>query len=227
MKKIGFVLLYAVVFVSAFAKTESLGSFGFQYGSYWEKATKPEGTSRVWIGSPGLFFNSSVFFNKKNIGLFIDDSFLFPSNSSATINGITVKDGVKEANFRFLFQFGIGPAFKYALTHKLDIHVGAGFHLSILSMDTNRTTIDPVTFLLSRIEISSLSLSLGIMGDIGVIYNITDMFYFDIGSKLGFDFVNYIKIRSNILDLNVSQWNSNYIGFHLAPYIGLGLKLPF
>jgi hypothetical protein len=74
-------------------------------------------------------------------------------------------------DFRFLFQFGIGPAFKYAITNKLDIHFGTGFHLSMLSTNINRIIIG------SRVQISSLSLSLGIMGDIGVIYKITDMFW--------------------------------------------------
>ena len=227
MKKVVLILLCVIISISAFADTESLGTLGFQYGSYWEKMTKPEGTAKTWIGSPGLFYNGYAFFNKKNIGLFIDDSFLFPSNSSATVNGITVKDGVKDFDFRFLFQFGIGPAFRYSITNKLGIHLGAGFHISMLSANTNRTVINPVTFRTSRIEIRSFSLGLGIMGDIGLKYDITDMVYFDIGSKLALDFASYAKISSNILALNASQWNSNYIGFHLLPYIGLGFKLPF
>lgn len=171
MKKLVLVLLCAAISIPTFAEIESLGSFGFQYGSYWEKLTKPEGTAKAQLGSLGLFFNGYAFFNKKNIGLFIDDSFLFPSNSSATINGITVKDNVKDFDFRFLFQFGIGSAFKYAITNKLDIHFGTGFHLSMLSTNIDRIIIG------SRVQISSLSLSLGIMGDIGVIYKITDMFW--------------------------------------------------
>ena len=221
MKKAVLILLCVAVSVAASAETESLGSFGFQYGSYWEKLTKPEGTSKAWLGSPGFFFNGYTFFYKKNIGIFIDDSVLFPNNSSATVNGITVKDGVKDFDFRFLFQFGIGPAFKYAITNKIEVHCGAGFHLSMLSINTNRIIIG------GRVQISSLSLSFGIMGDIGVFYRITDMFYFDIGTKLALDFASYSKISSNILALNASQWNSNYIGFHLSPYIGLGLRLPF
>ena len=220
MKKVVLGLLCAAISIPAFTETESLGSVGFQYGSYWEKLTKPEGTAKAWLGSPGFFFNGYAFFNKKNIGIFIDDSFLFPNNSSATVNGVTVKDGVKDFDFRFLFQFGIGPAFKYAIASKLDIHFGTGFHLSMLSTNMSRIIMG------SRIKISSLSLSFGIMGDIGFIYNITDMFYFDIGTKLAFDFASYSKISSNTA-LNVSQWNSNYIGFHLSPYIGFGLKLPF
>ncbi|MFC1239705.1 hypothetical protein ACFGOO_09790 [Treponema vincentii] len=226
MKKAAVALLCVIILIPAFAETESLGYFGFQYGSYWEKMTKPEGTSKTWIGSPGLFYNGYAFFNKKNIGLFIDDSFLFPSNSSATVNGITVKDGVKDFDFRFLFQFGIGPAFRYSITNKLGIHLGAGFHISMLSANTNRTVIDPVTFRTSRIEIRSFSLGLGIMGDIGLKYDITNIIYFDIGSKLALEFISYATKSSNI-SANYSQWNSNYIGFHLSPYIGLGLKLPF
>ena len=41
----------------------------------------------------------------------------------------------------------------------------------MLSTNINRIIIG------SRVQISSLSLSLGIMGDIGVIYKITDMFW--------------------------------------------------
>ena len=75
MKKLVLVLLCAAISIPTFAEIESLGSFGFQYGSYWEKLTKPEGTAKAQLGSLGLFFNGYAFFNKKNIGLFIDDSF--------------------------------------------------------------------------------------------------------------------------------------------------------
>nr|DAJ85631.1 MAG TPA: YfaZ precursor [Caudoviricetes sp.] len=221
MKKIVLILLCVAILIPAFAETESLVSFGFQYGNYWEKVTKREGTAKTWIGSPGLFFNGYTFFNKKNIGLFASDSFLFPSNSSATVNGMTIKDGVKDFDFRFLFQFGVGPAFKYAITNKLSILIGTGFHLSILSTNRNEMIIGRTA------EVRLFSLSFGVMGDIEAIYNITDMLYFNIGTKLALDFANYSKISSDISILNASQWNSNYIGFHLSPYIGLGLKLPF
>jgi len=47
MKKLVLVLLCAAISIPTFAEIESLGSFGFQYGSYWEKLTKPEGTAKA------------------------------------------------------------------------------------------------------------------------------------------------------------------------------------
>ena len=221
MKKIVLVLLCAAISVAASAETESFCSFGFQYGNYWEKVTKSKGSTITSIGSPGLVLNEYVFFNKKNIGLFASESLLFPSNSSLTVNGITVKDGVKDSNFSFLFQFGIGPAFKYAITNKLNILLGAGFNISMLSTNAYRIITS------NRVGANLSSLNLGIIGDIGLSYNITDIVYFDVGTKLVLDFANYTKISSAVSAYNASQRNSNYIGFHLSPYIGLGFKLPY
>ena len=171
-------------------------------------------------------FNAYAFFNKKNIGLFISDSFLFPNKSSTTINGVTVKDGLKDFDFRFLFQFGIGPAFKYPISEKLNLHSSIGFHISMLSASIDKMVFNPITYTSVRMKVNMFSLTLGIMGDIGFKYDITDMIYFDIGSKLAFDFAGHLKMTSNFLP-NISQWNSNYFGLHLNPYIGLGLILPF
>ena len=226
MKKIIYILLCIIFSVCIFAETESWGTLGFQYGNYWEKFDKPEGTAKTWIGSPGIVFNAYAFFNKKNIGLFISDSFLFPNKSSTTINGATVKDGLKDFDFRFLFQFGIGPAFKYPISEKLNLHSSVGFHISMLSASIDKMVFNPITYTSVRMKVNMFSLTLGIMGDIGFKYDITDMIYFDIGSKLAFDFAGHLKMTSNFLP-NISQWNSNYFGLHLNLYIGLGLILPF
>ena len=48
MKKIIYILLCIIFSICIFAETESWGTLGFQYGNYWEKFDKPEGTSKAW-----------------------------------------------------------------------------------------------------------------------------------------------------------------------------------
>ena len=96
----------------------------------------------------------------------------------------------------------------------------------MLSASIDKMVFNPITYTSVRMKVNMFSLTLGIMCDIGFKYDITDMIYFDIGSKLAFDFAGHLKMTSNFLP-NISQWNSNYFGLHLNPYIGLGLILPF
>ena len=227
MKKVCCLILMLSVAALCFAETESWGTIGFQYGNYWEKADIPQGTVKTWIGAPGVVFNAYTFFNKKNIGLFIADSFLFPTNSLATVSNYTKKDAVKEWDFIFLFQFGIGPAFKYAITDKLDLHTGVGLNISMMSANREKYTYVQAYPMPVHLKMRYFSLGLGIMGDIGLKYDITNIIYLNIGTKLAFDFSYYTKISSNIDEFNNSKWVSNYLGIYTSPYIGVGIQLPF
>lgn len=216
-----------LVSIYAFAESETWMTAGFQYGSYWEKVEKPEGRATTWIGSPGFVLNAYGFFNKKNIGIFIQDSFLFPHKSSSKINNIVIKDGIKDYDLRFFFQFAIGPGFRYSISQKAKLHGGVGFNISLLSASTDKIIANPLTYTANRLWVKMLGLTLGVMGDIGIKYDIIDIIYFDFGTKISIDFLGYSKISSNIAMLNMSKWNSNYIGFHLLPYIGVGVNIPF
>lgn len=222
-KKIVLILVCVLVPAYVFAGI----SAGFQYGNNWEKADKTEGKYSAWVGSPGMFINGNFFLNKKNIGFFIGNSLLFPKHSSVTTNGITVKNGTKDWDFRLLYQFSIGPAFRYPFLNKFALHVGTGLNISVLVLSADKTVIDPVTLKRARVEIKSRAVSIGVAADIGVKYDFTDTVYVDLGTKIGVDFAGHTKITSNIPLFNASKWNSSYIGFQLSPYIGLGLNLPF
>lgn len=234
MKKICVILFCLILPAAVFAETEFWGTLGFQYGSSWEKYYSSEGTAKSWLGSPGFVLNAYAFFNKKNIGLFVNNSFLFPNNSlyefkDQTLKNYVLKNHVKEQlDDRFLYQLGIGPVFKYAVTDNLILHTGAGLNLSVLYAKVDRP-YSPV-HAKRRIKMKVYILSLGIMGDAGLKYNITRALYFDVGTKLTLDFAQHNKRTSNLNRLGemrtTSKWEPKYIGFHLMPYLGIGINLP-
>ena len=210
-----------------YAETETWLTFGFQYGNYWEKVDKPEGTAVSWIGSPGIVLNGYAFWNKNNIGLFIQDSFLFPNKSKVTTNGITITDGIKDFDSRFLFQFGIGPGFKYNISDKFKLYFGLGPNISMMTCSVDKTVYNPLTYLNLRLQIKTRAISIGIIGDTGVKYDISNIFYVAGGLKIGLDFAGHLKIETNIPGVSQSKWNSGYLGFHLNPYLGIGFNVPF
>lgn len=228
MKRKILILFCAVIPLCVFAKTQAWGTLGFQYGNYWEQqSTHNKDIFKEWIGSPGVVFNAYSFFNNKKIGLFVANSFLIPDKSVETVGDKVFKDSVKNLDFKFLFEFGIGPAFRYNIINKLDFHTGLGLNISVLSMTLDRMLItSPSQSTPERVQLKRVFLGLGIMSDIGLKYNITNVIYFDIGTKLALGFANYYK---TILNSTVysPRWSSDYISFYLHPYVGIGFSIPF
>jgi len=88
MKKV--CLMMFVLFLGnafAFAESESWMSLGFEKGNFYEHGSDGSSTVDSYMNSPGIAFKGYTFWNSKNIGLFIHDSFLFPNKLTTTING--------------------------------------------------------------------------------------------------------------------------------------------
>ncbi len=224
MKKVVIVFVLAILSSKIIAK-ETL-SIGFQYGNIWEKISKPEGTATSWVGSPGIALNAYSFRRHPNIGIFIQDSFLFPANSRLTVNGITVVDGVKETNFAFLFEFAIGPVYRFNLSEKTSTNIAIGPNISLLNTKAEKYIYNPFLSITECLYVKNFAFAAGFMINSNIKRNITKFLCIDIGAKFVFDFANYIKITSNVTAIpNVSRWNSGYFGFHLAPYIAVGFNI--
>ena len=224
MKKI-FILFLLAILSSKIVAKEML-SVGFQYGSLWEKSSKQGKTAASWLGSPGIVLNAYSFKWNPNIGIFIQDSLLFPTRSRLTVNNETVIDGVKEADYAFLFEFAIGPVYKFNLSKKTGLCIAAGPNISLLNAETGKYVYNPFLYMTERLYIKNFAFAAGIALNANIKHDITDFLCIDIGSKFVFDFANYIKNTSNISTIpNVSKWNSGYFGFHLAPYIAIGFNI--
>jgi hypothetical protein len=67
------------------------------------------------------------------------------------------------------------------------------------------------------------SLNFGIGGDIGIKYDITDMFFLNIGSIITFDFASHTSVSSSFG--NTSDWEKDYFSLGLRPYICIGFNI--
>jgi hypothetical protein len=196
MKKAIFVL-FCFIFVGASlsAMQETWFSGGFEFGNYLER-TPDEGNT--YIGSPGFNLNGYMFEDKRNIGVFIHYSFLFPV--------VTEYDG------QFDFIFGVG--FRHSFSDRFKLQAGIGFDWAALFADYEQDSKD----------YSKLAMDMGIGGDIGIKYDITDVVFISAGVSLSAFFFNYTEISlSERLSNNVTMRTQIFDG-RVKEYMLLGAK---
>jgi outer membrane protein W len=128
-----------------------------------------------------------------------------------------------ESNYNPIVQadFILGPGFRYNINEKLKLRFGIGLNVNYFA-------------LLDRIDddkkFANWRIGLGIGGDIGLKYDLTDAFYLDFGIALDYNFADYRWIESTIdnwtnTKREASGWINNYSVFGIRPYIGIGINL--
>ncbi|MDR2924010.1 MAG: hypothetical protein LBU85_11805 [Treponema sp.] len=222
MKKAYITVLLAIGINNlVFSQTETWLSFGFEYGNFWESSSDVSDSIKGYIGSPGINLSVYNFWNNGNIGLFVHDIFAFPKKMTAESNG--VKTEVDLDTYDFMMQVGIiiGPGFRYNITDDFKLYFGAGLSFLLSTASYTRST-----YLYYNVSYndsySVLAYNLGIGGDIGLKYDITDVFYLNLGSIIVYDFFNYTILSSSFSSSSASA--KNYSMIHLRPYICIGFN---
>ncbi|MDR1466713.1 MAG: hypothetical protein LBI40_03745 [Treponema sp.] len=190
-----------------FSLEETWLSIGVNFGNYFENESDAE---NFYAGYLGVNFGGYGFWNKRNIGIFFNYGLLFP-----------VVDSIKN-NYKPIIQgdFILGPGFRYNINEKLKLHFGIGLDINLLSL-LDRTNID--------VKTSDERIALGLGGDIGLKYDITDVIYFNIGTALSYNFASY-RERKSTLDnwTNTKRESSNWINGYsmvgIRPYIAIGFN---
>ncbi len=213
------VLIGTLSSVAVFGESETWLSIGFEYGSFFEHASDSGITTDSYMASPGIALSTYTFWNRKNVGFFIHDSFLFPTNILTTINGTTTD--IDLGIYDLLVQVGIiiGPGFRYSFNKNIKLHYGIG--LSFLETVANYSSYS--SYYGTTISYSMFAFNFGVGGDIGVKYDVSDIIYLDVGTILNYDFKNYTLISSSFSD--ASSWsNRNYRMISFRPYICVGFN---
>jgi hypothetical protein len=145
-------------------------------------------------------------------------AFLFPVRSTLDING--TKTSVDLSVYDILFQLNtiIGPGFRYNITKEFTLLFGIG--LNYMQTFGSYTTYIP--YYDSKIAYVVLGYNLGLGGDIGIKFDITDSFFISGGGTFSFDFVNHTSVLSSFG--NSSGWAGDYFMFGLRPYICIGFN---
>jgi hypothetical protein len=213
MKKIvwGFVLFLALTSVTFSLEeswlSESWLSIGTNFGSYFDNGSD---VGNFYIGSPGINLSGYGFWNKKNIGMFFNYGLLFPvvdnkNNYEPVVQG----------------DFILGPGFRYNINEKLKLHFGIGIDVNLFAL-LDRTNIDIK-------EATDKRIALGLGGDIGLKYDITDVIYLDFGAALSYNFAGHRLVESTVdnwtnTKRETSGWINGYSMIGIRPYIAIGFN---
>ena len=208
MKKIVWgVMLFLGLTTMTFSLEETWLSTGVNFGNYFGNGSD---MGNFYVGSPGVNFSGYGFWNKKNMGIFFNYGLLFP-----------VGDSIKN-NYKPIVQgdFILGPGFRYNINEKLKLHFGIGLDINLLAL-LDRTNID--------VKASEERIALGLGGDIGLKYDITDVIYFNIGTTLSYNFASH-RWGESTLDnwtntkRESSGWINGYSMIGIRPYIAIGFN---
>jgi hypothetical protein len=203
------VTLFLLIFVTVmtFSAEDSLEedwpSIGFGFGNFFENASNMD---LKYIGSPGINFNNYSFWNRNFIGMFL--------HGSASIPVIE-----NDNTYDYVFQYNVilGPGFRVGITDKLKLRFGAGLDVMGLFGEQNKDSVD----------YSISGISWGVGGDVGLKYEITDIFFVNVGFVFSYNFLQYADVNSSSDGKKTwtevsSDWTKNYSIFGINPYISIG-----
>lgn len=206
-----FSLLFLVLSFSAFSQEnieEQWLTIGAEFGNYFENESSRGFT---YLGSPGFNINLYTFPKEKNIGMFFHFSFLFPAIEKN-----------EKTDFDYLVQYDmiVGSGFRYNISEKSKLHFGIGLEFM--------TPFD-IKYKENSTDYYIYNTNLGLGGDAGLKFDLTENIYIDVGLSFTYSFINFStlysfsndkKIRTTLSD----NWTMKYTMVGIKPYIGIGFN---
>jgi hypothetical protein len=202
-----------------FPVTESWVGLGFGWEHFFESSTADGQRAKAYLSAPGIAFNSYGFWNRGNVGIFTSMAFLFPDKGSIDVDGIRADVDLSVYDTLFQFNLTIGPGFRFNLSENVSLQLGAGLNY----MQTTGAYTTYVAGYSDKIGYAMLAFNLGLGGDIGIKFDITDSFFFCAGSALSYDFANHTAVYSSFG--SASGWAGNYSMMGIRPYLYIGINL--
>jgi hypothetical protein len=184
-------------------------SMGPSFGNYFMNGTNME---RSYTGSLGFDLSFYVLFGDRNIGLFFNYGILFPV---VTNSGINLEPSV-QLDFILL-----GVGFGHNINEALKLYFGIGPNMNMLFLHSKENS---ETF-------GDYFIGLGLGGDVGLKYNLTNYFSINVGTTLSYNFAAYREIRNfsdrrrNKYEIEYSGWEKGYSMVGIKPYILFGINV--
>jgi hypothetical protein len=184
-------------------------STGPSFGNYFMNGTNMESN---YTGSPGFDLSFYALFGEKNIGLFFNYGILFPAVISADIN--------LEPSVQLDFIL-LGVGFGHNFTEALQLYFGVGPNMNMLFFHHKENSDD----------MGDYFIGLGLGGDIGLKYKVTNYFSITAGTTLSYNFAAYREIRNftdrrrNKYETEHSGWERGYSMIGIKPYILFGVNV--
>jgi hypothetical protein len=180
-----------------FSMEEQWWLIGFEYTNSFEHS---EDTDTDYMGFLGVNISTYKFTDKANVGIFAHFSGMFPP----------VIGGDDYESIR-MWDISTGPACRLILNEKMTLFGGIGPHILMKYPDYKKEEQD----------YSMEGFNIGFGGDIGLKYDITEKYIFNIGVAFSGDISNRTKIWA---DKYMKIIPSDYFLYTVKPYIGVGLN---
>ena len=207
MKKFVIFLLSCLLSSFVFAlETEARISVAYGHGLFFEKGSEQGITAQSNIVAPGLDISIEAYFNNKNLGLYLNTAYNFPSKLTAKMNNVKVETVRSDYDWATVISAILGAAYKYDFGN-ISIFGAIGPHFAQTALKTKYVGV--------------LNHSFGIGGDIGVSYFPIKNFYITGGTLLAYDFFTTGKVNTAYGSANRE---GRYSFFSVVPYIGVGIR---
>jgi hypothetical protein len=193
--------------------TENWLAVNLEYGCFFKNPLIPDATAENQYGSFGTGLAFYSFFNWQSWGYFIRAYFLFPGVTiSKKTGGLITTDEVVDA----LMGLIIGPAYHIVLQNDAYLYFAGGFHISYLngSYSTMFPGTPPATF---QYDLGGFNIGIG--GEAGFKYNMTEIFYLNFGLTFVMDFFSKIYLD------DPDKVKPQYLWINLKPFFGFGITL--
>ncbi|NBK24738.1 MAG: hypothetical protein EOM68_22270 [Spirochaetia bacterium] len=200
MKKLGVVLL-VLLQCSVYAGEGTL-SVGMQYGLMLEKVSTGATTNSMTLHSYGGNLRATNFSENSNMGIFVNDSFLFPQGGK--INGTNFT--LENVDFAFLLGMTLGPVYRKSLDQTKTAYIGIGPSFQQFTLIDEQSG-------------SSMNILFGIGSDFGCTFALSETNFIHLGMQIDYSFAIYslVNNRSGV-------WHDeDYSNVTVRPYIGIGM----
>ncbi|MCL2411708.1 MAG: hypothetical protein FWC97_08705 [Treponema sp.] len=219
MKKalIFLVLVISVNYAIYPITSEAWLHFGPEFGNFFERSSNQEINPNSYTGLLGLNFGGYRFFNENNFGIHIHGFFAVPIISS-------IHNNFDNHDFRFHVGLTYGLGFRHKLTEILTFRSAIGLNSSFSIMDYRDYLL-----LHGNVLYETMRFDLGVGGDLGLKFDLTDRFFLSIGSVLTFDFLRLLVMDVLYTDVSFEERTVGRIEgfrkFGVRPYITVGFNI--
>jgi opacity protein-like surface antigen len=208
----------ALLFSDEVWLSESWASLGSEYGSFFERYSEGRNTVGSYTFSSGINFGGYRFFHGKRYGIFLNGLLALPVISDIETNGVITRNSLAEALFSYQVGLIFGPGFRLPINNSINFRFGVGASFLL----TDAACIEYIRGY-GNAEVEKLTFSLGIGGDVGFKFDITNNVFLSAGSIVTFAFASYMNVDTPYG--NSSGWAKDYFMFSLRPYIAIGINL--
>jgi hypothetical protein len=211
---LGFMVL---VSASVCALTETWETIGFEWGNFFEDNPA---SGNTFLSSPGFGGSVYSFRDRRDSGKFFHTSVLFPVFKSTDGGGTQLETDI--ANFDSVMQAAmiIGPGFRHHFNERLDLIFGFGFDITERFAWLSERDGDTTT------QYTNYSFNMGVGGDVGVKYDITDKMFLSAGAAISVGFLTMggTQVSSPTLKTRATDWIDVKMSASIRPYIAIGFN---